>query len=146
MIYDIRPISVRLVLDSMPLVREHYEEVSSMDRPLSPDREEYLATEDAGLLLTFGAFAGDELVGYSVNIVKRHMHYDMMTAYNAALFVHPNYRATPLGLRLMAETRKVCRQWGATLMLWHAKPESQLDQLLQRKRLKVQDIVYQEQL
>lgn len=144
--YIIKPVSADYVLAHAHLIQEHYEEVSSQSRPLAPSREKYLALEKAGVLVGLGAFHGAGLVGYSATIVDRNIHYDMVMAYNSALYVHPDYRATPLGLRLMAETRKACKAKGAHIMLWHAKPESQLNALLQRKKFKVQDIVYQEQL
>lgn len=146
MSYEIRHIPSRIACLSPLLVRAHYEEVSSAARPLAVDWLKYQSLESAGLLVGLGAFADDELVGYSATIVDRHIHYDLVTAYNAALFVHPDHRATPLGLKLMRATKDAARERGANLMLWHAKPDSQLNTLLTRKRLKVQDIVYQESL
>jgi predicted GNAT superfamily acetyltransferase len=146
MTFTIEPTDIAYVMAHGLLIADHKDEVSTVERKLSVDRAAYLTLEEAGKLLTLGAYAEGGLVGYSVNIVGRNIHYDMVTAYNSALFVHPNFRATPLGLRLMAATKAAAQQRGASLMLWHAKPDSQLNTLLQRKRLKVQDIVYQEQL
>lgn len=145
--YDIHPISYMIVeIMGGKLVRDHKDEVSVMERKLDVDWDKYAALERAGKLLVLGAFVDDELVGYSANVVERNIHYELVAGYNCALFIHPDHRNSPLGLRLMAETRKGCAAWGATIMLWHAKPYSQLNTLLQRRRLEVQDIVYQEQL
>lgn len=146
MSYDIRLIPVRTIALCTWLTRAHYEEVSSKERILSVDWCRYQALEAADKLFALAACEDGEPVGYSVNLVDRTIHYELVSCYNSALFVHPDYRVTPLGLRLMAETKRAAAERGATLMLWHAKPGSQLDKLLTRKRLKVQDIVYQEQL
>lgn len=114
---------------------------------LKPDVERYQALEAAGSLLSLVAYVGDEIVGYSVNIISRHLHYaDLIVAHNDVLFVAKEYRDKPLGLRLIRETERACKARGAHLMLWHAKEGTPLDQILPKMGCKVQEIMYSKEL
>lgn len=145
--YDVRPICVLTAFtDGQDLFAAHYDEVSSKERKLAPDLDKYVGLELSGVLVGLGAYASGALVGYSATIVDKHIHYDLVTAYNVALFVHPDHRTGSLGGRLMLATKRASAERGASLMLWHAKPDTPLDTLLRKRGLKVQDIVYQEQL
>jgi hypothetical protein len=90
-----------------------------------------------------GAFDGDELVGYSINIVSKNLHYsDLVVCQNDILFVSGDYRKGATGLRLMRDTERAASALGAKLMLWHAKPETNLHAVLPRLKYRVQDVVY----
>lgn len=145
--YEIRPLAVKDMEIAHPLFVAHYDELTTNKSimVLDPDWETYQALHDTGKLLILGAYHGDKLAGYSVNIVASNLHYrGLVMCSNDLLFVHPDYRESPLGLRLMAKTREHARALGAKLMLWHAKQGSTLDKLLTRKRTKVQDIIFSE--
>lgn len=114
---------------------------------LSPDWDRYQALDEAGVLVLLWAWRGDELVGYACTIVTPHLHYsDLVVASNDVLYVLPEHRASRVGLALMRETMTRARDLGAQLMLWHAKQQTALDVLLQRRGLRVQDVIYSEVL
>ncbi len=114
---------------------------------LKPDLERYVALEAAGALLGLMAYIGDEIVGYSVNVISRHLHYaDLVCAHNDVLFVAAAHRESPLGLRLIRETRRAAKARGAHLMLWHAKEATALANILPKMGCKVQEIIYSEEL
>jgi GNAT superfamily N-acetyltransferase len=141
----IRPILATDYLDQMwPLLAAHREELTVYPEimQLSPDVETYLRLEDAGKLLSLGVFDGDELIGYSVNIVTRNLHYDLRVCHNDVLYLTPEHRLGPLGLRLIRDTERHAREAGAELMLWHAKQGTALDGLLPRLDYQVQEIMY----
>lgn len=128
------------------LLRDHWEEVAKNKdlMALAPDWDRYAMLENSGNLFTLFALEGSRVVGYSCNVIDKHMHYKELTiASNDVLFVAPDQRGT-VGLRLINETEKHAKQQGAQLMLWHAKQDSQLDKLLKAKakRYSVQDIIY----
>jgi GNAT superfamily N-acetyltransferase len=141
----IRPILATDYLDQMwPLLAAHREELTVYPEimQLSPDVETYLRLEDAGKLLSLGVFDHDELIGYSVNVVTRNLHYDLRVCQNDVLYLTPEHRLGPLGLRLIRDTERHAREAGAKLMLWHAKQGTSLDGLLPRLDYQVQEIMY----
>jgi predicted GNAT superfamily acetyltransferase len=90
-----------------------------------------------------GAFDGDEIVGYSVNIMAHNLHYsDLIMCQSDVLYVREDKRQGPAGLKLMRETERLAKERGAQMMLWHAKPATNLDQILPRMGYRVQDVVY----
>jgi GNAT superfamily N-acetyltransferase len=141
----IRPILATDYLDQMwPLLAAHREELTVYPEimQLSPDVETYLRLEDAGKLLSLGVFDHDELIGYSVNVVTRNLHYDLRVCQNDVLYLTPEHRLGPLGLRLIRDTERHAREVGAKIMLWHAKQGTALDGLLPRIDYQVQEIMY----
>lgn len=129
---------------AMGLLAEHRDELAT-DKSLmvlNPDADTYAALDQAGNLMTIGAFRDNNLIGYSVSLVSPNLHYsDLMQCQNDVLFITKEQRKGLTGLRLIAETERRAKARGAQIMLWHAKPETNLDKLLQ-KRAAVQDIIY----
>ena len=110
---------------------------------LKPDISTYEMLESKNALLSLGAFDGDEIVGYSVNIMAHNLHYsDLMMCQSDVLYVREDKRQGPAGLKLMRETERLAKERGAQMMLWHAKPDTNLDQILPRMGYRVQDVVY----
>jgi len=131
------------------LLEKHWEE-SAKNKSimvLKPDLEKYKTMDKMGKLLGVFAYYDGAVVGYSVNVLDYHLHYsDLKVCSNDVLFLDKEFRDTPLGLRLMKATKEEAKSRGARLMLWHAKQDSPLDKILQRKKLNVQDIIYSEEL
>lgn len=129
---------------ALVLLQEHRDELAT-DKArmvLKPDADTYQALDQTGSLMTIAAYRDDELIGYSANLVSRNLHYsDLMQCQNDVLFITKAERKGSTGLRLIAETEKRAKERGAQIMLWHAKPDTNLDKLLQ-KRAAVQDIIY----
>ena len=110
---------------------------------LNPDVSTYVSLQKNGSLLALAAFDGDEQVGYSINIIVRNLHYaDVLMCQNDVIFVRDDKRKGPTGLRLLRETERLAQARGADVMLWHAKPKTNLADVLQRLEYGVQDIVY----
>jgi predicted GNAT superfamily acetyltransferase len=100
--------------------------------------------EASGALFILAAFNQDGvLVGYSVNFVMRHLHYaDLCVASNDLLFVSKEHRHGRLGLQLIRATEARAKEEGARLMLWHAKPNTPLADIMPRLGYGVQDIIF----
>lgn len=132
-----------------PLIREHWEEVAKNKdvMVLAPNMPVYRALEEAGCLLSVGAFDDEVLIGYSVSIVTNHLHYaGLLYATNDVIFVGKTHRSGRAGLMLMRETERLAAERGVRLMLWHAKPDTALDSILPRMGYGVQDVIYSKRL
>lgn len=142
---NIREIIATEWIDSAwSLLEAHREELTTNKdlMKLAPRREIYERLEAAGALLSLGAFVDDKLVGYSIGILDRNLHYgDLAVLQNDLFFVGLEHRAR-LGLRLMNETERLAAQRGARMVLWHAKQGSSFANILDRKGYRVQDIIY----
>ena len=131
------------------LFSEHWEEIALNKEVmvLKPDEAKYRNLEANGMLLILGAFEGDQIVGYSVNVVTNHPHYaDLITCSNDLLFVTEGKRNGRLGLQLIRTTEKAAKECGASLMLWHAKPGTPLEKMMPRLGYGVQDIIFSTQI
>ncbi|MET3122619.1 putative GNAT superfamily acetyltransferase [Oxalobacteraceae bacterium GrIS 2.11] len=131
------------------LGREHYEEIALNKRVMvyAPDIEKYKSMEEHGALLSLGAFDGKKIVGYSVNFIYNHPHYkDMLVAHNDMIFVAKDNRLGTLGLKLIKATTAACRERGAHMMMWHAKPNTRLAELFPKLGCGVQDLIFSEVL
>lgn len=132
-----------------PLIREHWDEVARNKEVmvLKPHVDVYRALEEQGCLLSLGAFDEETLIGYSVTIVSRHLHYsDLTYASNDVIFVSSTHRSGRAGLMLMRETERRAKEMGARLMLWHAKKHTALESILPRIGYDIQDVIYSKQL
>lgn len=133
----------------MPLLRAHRDELATNKAlmELAPNWDAYRALENTGSLLALLAYAGDEVVGYSVSFIGPHMHYSgLRYAQNDALFVKPEHRGGRLGLQLIKATEQLARERGARMMMWHAKTSTALEKLMPRLGYGVQDIIFSKEI
>lgn len=126
--------SIRTVLAQQELLELQYAELTRNKdvAKLAPDYERYYALEDAGCLLVLLAVQDNaRVLGYSVFLVDRHLHYKgMVVAMNDLLYLHPDHRGGMTGVRLIRESERQCKHQGAKKILWHAKEETMLHTLL----------------
>lgn len=148
---EVRPCAIRDIRVRVDLQRAHWDEVARNKgvMVLDPDWPRYEAMEDADNLLVFGAFVGEELVGYAINIVATHLHYrGLLMVHNDAIFVAQSHRGGRLGLMLLREVEKAAANLRQSLgyehhmVSWHAKPDTALNEILPRLGYGVQDIIY----
>lgn len=143
---EIRPATVAEIMDNgADLFQQHWNEIALNKQVmvLNPDRTRYEALETGGNLIVLGAYENNVLVGYSVSFVTTHFHYsDLKVAQNDLLFLVNRLRGTRLGLDLIYETEREAGARQCGMMLWHAKPNTTLINLLPRMGYGVQDIIY----
>ena len=128
---------------------EHQQELATNPEimQVNPAVDQYLQMEQAGILLVLRADDDDGLIGYSVNLVHPHLHYQhLMVAQNDLLFITKPHRKGRAGLKLMQATIDHAKEMGAVMMMWHAKQGTTLDKLLQRKGYAVQDVIYSREI
>ena len=131
------------------LLAEHWEELAKNKTlmVLKPDKARYEELEKAGLIFTLFAYAGDQIIGYSANIITRHLHYaDLSIASNDVLFVAKSHRAGRTGIQLIDKTEETAQMYGAKLMLWHAKQGTDLEKIMPRMGYNVQEIMFSKEL
>lgn len=78
-----------------PLLRAHWEEIAAhKDKiPLAPDYDQYRKLEELGKLLICTARDDGKLVGYSIYLVHRGIHYSKnIVATNDVFYIAPEYR------------------------------------------------------
>lgn len=120
------------ILKASELLNRHCAEVSTEPgEPLSLNSERYLGIDAVGGLITLGLFSVRKLVGYSVNIVGRHMNYDLVVCANSLFYVAPEYRGKGYGAELMDETRREARSRGCDRMMWSGYPGTPFVRTLQ---------------
>ena len=134
--------------DLGPLFAEQQAEIGedhAIGLPLvpEPDLERYEMLDEIGMGMALGVFDGDEIVGYSSNIVAPSLHYRGLTVcQNDAIYLHSAYRRGTLGLRLIRETERFARERGAGIIVWQCKPNTSLHALLAQGPYGLQDLVY----
>ena len=132
-----------------PLFEEHYEEIARNKQimKLKPNYQLYEALNSTGWLYIYVAMRDDVCIGYSMNIMMHHLHYaDLRIAQNDILFVKKEFRSGRLGLRLLKVTEDHARSEGCKLMLWHAKENTALAELLPKLKYGVQEIMYSKEI
>lgn len=126
----------------------HWQETEAhfSDSPPDLDLDLYRTMEQAGAALAFAAFDGGRMVGYVSGFVVRHPHYGFVVGQHDLLFVHPDYRKGSLGLRLMRRFERGAGDRGAAAVMYHAKPGTVFERILQRMGCAEEEVVYRKGL
>lgn len=82
---------------------------------MCPDADAYRGLARAGQLVVVSAREAGELVGYSIFMVRRHLHYSSLCAFEDAYFLTERCRRGGNGVRLIKATlgeiwRRGCRR------------------------------------
>ena len=131
------------------LQRLHWEEVARNKHlmVLDPALELYSRIEKSGALFAVMCRHGEKIVGYSVNILSRNLHYrSLIMCTNDVLFIAKEHRVGRTALRIIEATEREAAKRGARMMLWHAKEQTALAAILPRMGCSVQDIIYSKEL
>jgi hypothetical protein len=125
------------------LIVMHYDEIASDKHviKLDPDWGKYESMERDNALRIFTARKDGKLVGYSVFFLVWHPHYKQnLFAQNDIVFLHPDHRGGT-GVRLIRYSEEQLRKDRVDKLVWHAKPDTALSQLLPKMGYIVQDII-----
>lgn len=146
MSYTIRPISVEETRrDGQYLLQAHYQELTRHKARvrLEPDWKKYQDCEAAGLLVSLGIWDGTALIGYSVFILTPHIHYKaVIYAMNDVVFLREDYRNGIAGVKLLKASEAECERRGADKIVWHAKPDTALAEILPRMGYGLEEHVF----
>lgn len=131
------------------LFEAHYREICRIQdiARLRPDWGRLKQLERTRSLLVLGAWAGVNLVGYSVTIISQHLHYaDLTCGHVDVVFVAAEHRRNGVGLELIRHTERLAAGRGVQLLTMHAKPETALEAVLPRIGYRVEEITFSRRL
>mgnify|MGYP001607900475 CR=1 FL=1 len=134
------------VLDEIrPLLDMHWREVSHyQDIQLRPDWDFYCTAQGIRL---YTARDEGRLIGYCVFFVSHNKHYmDSMQAVQDILFVHPEYRGSRAGYRLIKFCDEQLRQEGCQVVYQHMKAAQSFGPLLEHAGYELVDLIYAKRL
>lgn len=98
-----------------PLLKAHYAEIAQDkdSMPLDPAWETYITLAREGKLSIVTARCNGQLIGYCVNFVGTHLHYQStLCAQNDLYYVAPEYRHAHVGIELFRATEAILRAKG----------------------------------
>lgn len=117
-----------------PLITEHWMEIANYkDKyPLEPDWPAIRRLEADGNVILLVLREAGRMIGYSMFITRKHLHYNMIVADNDILFLEPTKRKSKLGVQLIIESERACAAAGVDKITWHMKPKKSFIDLLLR--------------
>ena len=129
---------------AQPLMLEHWEEVGADkgQAKFSLDVPTFEVLDKCGMLQVVVARNAGRIVGYSMVIVRKHMHYDLLCGFEDAFFLSPKERKGLAGVRLLRETAKAAKARGVQKLFWHSKTIKPLGTLFERLGYVKSDEIY----
>lgn len=140
---EIRPFEYLELME--PMLVDHWLALGSFPdlAPLKPDFATIIALDENGKLMSIGAFDGDELVGYSINVMTNWLHSaDVLMCQNMVIWLDVKYRAGANGLKLIRETERLAKAKGCGVFLCGAKDDTVMFELLPKLKYTVHETVY----
>lgn len=127
-----------------PLLEAHYREIAHYpDIPLQPNYERYTLAESSEALRIFTARVDGTLVGYAIYFVGFALHYaGSLQAHQDILFVHPDYRRSTVGMRLIRHADEALAKEGVQVIYQHSKAAHSIGPILERQGYELVDEIY----
>lgn len=135
----------QIIEDITSILPEHWQEVAHYkDKiPLSPIFEAYAELDKRGQLFIVAMRDNGKLIGYSIYIINRHIHYSTcLCACNDLLYLLPENRNHNLGIKLILESDNLLVDHGINRITYHVKPEHDFSPLLKRLGYMQEEIMY----
>lgn len=128
----IRRVSSAEVLAATELIAEYGAECSiSAIGPINPQGPIYEALEKAGALDCFGAFDGEEMVGFALLLMPIIPHYGEKVATPESLFVA---KSSSLGRELMSHLEQFAKESGCRGILFSAPAGGRFERYLEASK------------
>lgn len=146
----IEPIkAIDRISEAWPLLEAHRNELATYKHLmiLNPDIDKYKKLDEAKCLIGLGLFDGDKIVGYSIFFLTNALHYaDLTMGQNDIIYVHPDYRHTRWGIKLIQASEEAMRLHDRKMITWHGKEDTAFSSLMPKLGYIVQDIVFSKEL
>lgn len=115
---------------------------TGFDFDMEPNIDLIRAMQADGCMFVLAAYLDDRLIGYSSATVGPHIYSTrIVCCASDALFVHPSYRKTSAGARLILATEQAGAARGANRMLWHTRAGTTLASVLEKRGYEPADTV-----
>ena len=115
----------------MALLNDHKDELCLFPGAvLQPDWRVYEQLSDMGKLVVITLRKDGEIIGYTINVLQRHMHYPFLYAVNDILYIKPGLRGH--GIRLIKFTEKTLKEKGASFFTFSIKPHVDFRQVAEK--------------
>ena len=98
--------------------------------PIDPHLPMYRQLEAAGVLHAFGAFSGDELVGFLLMLISSVPHYSAVAANTESFFVRDGHRKGGTGIRMLKMAEEHAKHLGAVGVFVSAPCEGRLSKAM----------------
>jgi GNAT superfamily N-acetyltransferase len=98
-----------------------------------PQTAIYEAMERAGVLACFGAYTGDELVGFITVLTSVMPHHGKRVATTESLYVEPSHRDSGAGDALLTAAKEFASESGCIVLLHTARVDSALETILSHR-------------
>lgn len=120
------------VVPNIHALLDEYAKESALDGLPHPavNAELYKAIEQSGVMQPFGAFIGDELVGFMQVVCSVSPKYGVVIATIESIFVLPQCRKTGAGIKLIATAKLHAQSLGAAGLVISAPIGGSLDAML----------------
>lgn len=146
----VRPIKLADTIDAaMPMIMDHIAEIGIYEGiEVDPDREKYIALDDAGVVIAFGAFLGDALVGYCVSFILSTPHSrGLNVCLNDLCYLAPEFRKTSrAALDMVRATEQEAKRRGAKKILWNVRLGTKMMKIIPRLGYDLEEMVFSKEL
>ncbi len=147
MSYQREKVTMALCEELAPLLYTHYKEIAHyQDIPLKPAFDQYIASDEAGILRVF-TNRDDKglLIGYAIYFVRHNIHYSTsLQAVQDVLFIHPERRGS--GMRFIKWCDEELKREGVQATYHHVKTKHNFGPMLERMGYRLVDLVYARRL
>lgn len=124
------------VIDEIkPLLERHWQEIALNKDKISfdPDYQQYFNLEKLGMLQVCTARDDDKLIGYTVDFILKHAHYQQNKfAMNDILFIAPEYRKGTIAFKLLSKAKEGLKERGVDVHNLHMKVDHPFEALAER--------------
>lgn len=128
-VYETNPVPLFRKLNV--ILQEHKEELCLYPgAELNPDWNAYRKLFEKGVLAVVTARRNNEIVGYTVNFISRHLHYSFLYGVNDIIYMHPEYRG--YGIKLIKTTERLLKDKGVEFFSMSIKPHVDFRRVLEK--------------
>jgi GNAT superfamily N-acetyltransferase len=124
---------------------EHYSEFVPAHEgkmAMGPDVAAYSALAASGALEIVVARKAGRMIGYCLVVVRRHIHYSSLCAFEDSYFVTKPERLGSVGTRLIKRALEVCKARGCVRAYWMTKEFNSIAKLFERLGMEKIDSVF----
>lgn len=113
------------------LVKEYAAECSLPEiGEVQPNGEIYAAMERVGVAQVFGAYDGEQMIGFAGVLMPVMPHYSKRVATVESIFVTESQRKSGIGKELMRTIEQYAKEQGCTAILYSAPTSGKLERML----------------